>query len=142
VSGTTTSGNVDIRGSLSCNSLNSNNKLIVNGDLYFDTIVIRRPTGETGESGVYTISLYELQCWVNDTNTLYDNSSNLVTYFAYWTDKEDEVAPSIAPSSLYDNDTSESGRIGSYSESRDDLAVIIKKCPKNNHPPNTIPCFI
>jgi len=104
--------------------------LIVNDDLYFDTIVIRRPTGETGGTDEYAITLYELQCWVNDTNTLYDNSSNLVTYFAYWTDKEDEVAPSIAPSSLYDNDTSESGRIGSYSESRDDLVVIIKNVPK------------
>jgi len=130
VSGTTTTGNVDISGSLSCNSLNTNNKLIVNDDLYFDTIVIRRPTGETGVTDEYGITLYELQCWVNDTNTLYNNSSNLVTYFAYWTDKEDEVAPSMAPSSLHDNDISESGRIGSFPESRDDLVVIIKNVPK------------
>jgi len=123
-------GNTSIGGTLNVETSLTTNQLIVNDDLYFDTIVLRRPTGETGVTDEYAITLYELQCWVNDTNTLYDNSSNLVTYFAYWTDKEDEVAPSIAPSSLYDNDTSESGRIGSYSESRDDLAVIIKNVPK------------
>jgi len=116
---------------LSCNSLNTN-QLIVNDDLYFDTIVLRRPTGITGVTDEYAINLYELQCWVNNTNTLYDNSSNLVSYFAYWTDKEDEVAPSIAPSALYDNDISKSGRIGSSAESRDDLVVIIKNVPKTS----------
>jgi len=127
---------------LSCNSLNTN-QLRVNEDLFFDAIVIRRPTGETGVADEYAIALYELQCWVNDTNTLYENSSSLVSYFAYWTDKEDEVAPSIAPNKLYDNDITFSGRIGSNAESRDDLVSSnYKKCPQNIHPANTIPCFI
>jgi len=135
-------GNTSIGGTLDVETSLTTNQLIVNEDLYFDTIVIRRPTGETGVTDEYAIALYELQCWVNDTNTLYDNSSNLVSYFAYWTDKEDEVLPSKAPSSLYDNDISETGVIGSYPESRDDLVVIIKNSPKIIHPANTIPCFI
>ena len=126
----TTTGNVDISGSLNVETSLTTKQLIVNENS-FDTIVLRRPTGITGVTGDYAINLYELQCWVNNTNTLYDNSSNLVSYFAYWTDKEDEVPPSIAPSALYDNDITFSGRMGSNEESRDDLVVIIKMSPKH-----------
>jgi len=42
----------------------------------FDTIVIRKPSGY--------IILWELQCWVNNKNILYDNSSSLVSYYTYW----------------------------------------------------------
>jgi len=127
----TTTGNVDVSGSLKVETSLTTNQLIVNDDLFYDTIVMRRPTGNTGVTDEFAINIYELQCWVNDTNILYDNSSNLVSYFAYWTDKEDEVAPSIAPSALYDNDISESGRIGSFADSRDDFVVIIKNVPKH-----------
>ena len=37
--------------------------------MMFDTIVIRRPTGTTGDSnGTYYINLRELQMWVNNSN--------------------------------------------------------------------------
>ena len=47
-------------------------------DLSFDTIVIRRPTGYSGD-GSYYINLRELQCWVDNSNILYENSSILDT---------------------------------------------------------------
>jgi len=51
---------------LSCNSLNTN-QLIVNDDLYFDTIVIRRPTNiGTGKFE----GIREVQLFVNDVNVL------------------------------------------------------------------------
>ena len=39
---------------------------------YFDTIVIRRPTGLLG-SDIFLIDLKELQCWVNGVNIMINN---------------------------------------------------------------------
>ena len=52
----------------------------------FDTIVIRRPTGYSGSTATarHNINLNELQCWVNNSNILADNSSNLYVSFVYW----------------------------------------------------------
>ena len=49
---------------------------------YFDTIVIRRVNETTADS----ISLRELQCWVNGVNIMVNNG--LTSYFALWSDKE------------------------------------------------------
>ena len=65
----TTIGNVDISGSLNVETSLTTNQLIVNDDLYFDTIVIRRPTGYTAVSE-YVIMMRELQLWINDVNVL------------------------------------------------------------------------
>jgi len=68
VSGTTTTGNVDIRGSLKVDTITTN-QLIVNVDFDFDTIVIRRPTGVgTGRF----IGIRQVQLFVNDVNVLPD----------------------------------------------------------------------
>jgi len=71
VSGTTTTGNVDITRTL----VVTGNETLKNID-QFDTIVIRKPSDY--------IILWELQCWVNNENILYDNRSSLVSYFSYW----------------------------------------------------------
>jgi len=82
---------------LSCNSLNTN-QLIVTDDLYFDTIVIRIPTGVG--TGQFT-GIREVQLFVNDVNVLPDlvsqstfnvdgtplqNISN-IPFFIDWSDK-------------------------------------------------------
>ncbi len=65
----TTTGNVDISGSLNVETSLTTNQLIVNDDLYFDTIVIRRPTGVgTGQF----IGISEVQLFVNNVNVLPD----------------------------------------------------------------------
>ncbi|ADX06553.1 hypothetical protein 162310560 [Organic Lake phycodnavirus] len=94
VSGTTTTGNVDITRTL----VVSGNETLKNID-QFDTIVIRKPSGY--------IILWELQCWVNNKNILYDNSSSLVSYFSYWntsggTGDVGELGSNVASSS-YNN---------------------------------------
>jgi len=54
---------------LSCKRFSANQLIAFQSQL-FDTIVIRRPTGQTGRAGDYIINLHELQCWVNDVNIL------------------------------------------------------------------------
>ena len=69
---------------LSCNSLTTN-QLIVDNREYFDTIVIRRPTGFSGngtDASSYPIILNEIQCWVNAFNLLPD--ANTTSIFADW----------------------------------------------------------
>jgi len=67
---------------LSCNSLNTN-QLIVNDNLYFDTIVIRRPTGATYNGTDFVIALRELQCWVGGSNIMING--DIIPYFAEFT---------------------------------------------------------
>jgi len=73
---------------LECNSLTTGD-LEVNGNItkktYFDTIVVRRPTGVSGV-GSDRIGVKELQCWVNGVNIMTDNG--LTSYFASWLDKD------------------------------------------------------
>jgi len=57
--------------------------LKVDNSVYFDTIVVRGPNLSYGGSSP-AITLRELQCWVNDTNILFKNSSTLNTFFASW----------------------------------------------------------
>jgi len=62
-------GNTSIGGTLNVETSLTTNQLIVNDDLYFDTIVIRRPTGVgTGRF----IGISEVQLFVNDVNVLPD----------------------------------------------------------------------
>jgi len=110
--------------------------LIVNDDLFFNTIVIRRPTDVTGETlnGSYDINLFEFQCWVNDTKILFNNSSDLVSYFALWADKENNIGQTSdrIASLMYDNNISESGLSHSPLGVSEDVALIIKNVPKTS----------
>jgi len=56
--------------SLTTNNLTINNSLNVDTRKYFDTIVLRRPTGITGEAGDFYIALRELQVWIGGSNVL------------------------------------------------------------------------
>jgi len=68
---------------LTCNSLTTN-QLIVNDDIYFNTIVIRRFDKSTSTP----ITLSELQCWVYEENIIFNNADILNGYFANWTNND------------------------------------------------------
>ena len=78
--------------SITTNNLNVNGGVCIDNKTYFDTIVIRRPTGITGYIGganSFLVNLRELQCWVNGINILFNNG--LTSYFAEWTDKDTDI---------------------------------------------------
>ena len=114
---------------LSSNSLNTY-QIIVNENLFFNTIVIRRPTLFSGGSDP-NIVLRELQCWVNDTNILFANSGTLNAYFASWLDNSVEIDPSnpdVPASNIHDNNILtgfDTGAIGIGEHT----AIIIKNIP-------------
>jgi hypothetical protein len=94
---------ITIATDLDCNSLTTNN-LEVNGGVnidttgYFDTIVIRRPTGFSGDANFF-MGFRELQCWVNNTNILFDNG--LTSNYALWTAPETSLGG--LTEKMYDN---------------------------------------
>ncbi len=116
---------------LECNSLTTGD-LEVNGNItkktYFDTIVVRRPTGVSGV-GSDRIGVKELQCWVNGVNIMTDNG--LTSYFASWLDKDTDTGPQnvATPSTLAHNNSLED--LGGLSSSTEGLnaALIIKNIP-------------
>jgi hypothetical protein len=65
---------------------------------YFDTIVIRRPTGFSGDANFF-MGFRELQCWVNNTNILFDNG--LTSNYALWTAPETSLGG--LTEKMYDN---------------------------------------
>jgi len=80
---------IDTDTDLTSNSLTTNNILSET----FDTIVIRRPSGFSGDGSTpssYAILLNEIQCWVNANNILIDD--NTTSYFADWAvDKDEDI---------------------------------------------------
>jgi hypothetical protein len=114
---------------LECNSLTTNN-LEVNGGVnidttgYFDTIVIRRPAGFSGDANFF-LALRELQCWVNNINILFDNY--LISNYALWTDKDTSLGG--LTEKVYNNITS----VVSYevidTANSSDIALILKNIP-------------
>jgi len=121
---------ITISTDLETNSLTTNN-LEVNGGVnidttgYFDTIVIRRPTGFSGDANFY-LGFRELQCWVNNSNIIFDNANDLISNYALWSDKDTSLGGLTA--TMYDNtfvipydviDTANSS----------DIALIIKNIP-------------
>ena len=116
---------------LECNSLTTGD-LEVNGNItkktYFDTIVVRRPTGVSGV-GSDRIGVKELQCWVNGVNIMTDNG--LTSYFASWLDKDTDTGPQnvATPSTLAHNNSLED--LGALSTGSEGLnsALIIKNIP-------------
>jgi len=117
--------------SLTTNNLTINNSLSVDTRKYFDTIVLRRPTGITGEAGDFYIALRELQVWIGGSNVL--QSSGLTSLFANWAvDKEVDLGAlgggSLNKTSkLYDNVISNEYDAHSKEDnSTADIALIIK----------------
>jgi hypothetical protein len=121
---------------LTCNSLNTNHlevNNIISTSQFFDTIVLRRPTGISGSSGNNRIGIREIQCWVNGVNIMIDNG--LTSYFAYFLNKEADIGPQGAssPSTLaYNNvieinETSTGGALSSSGNVNN--ALIIKNIP-------------
>jgi hypothetical protein len=92
---------------LNCNSLTTNHlevNNIISTSQFFDTIVLRRPTGISGGGGNNRIGVKEIQCWVNGVNILVNNG--LTSIFASWLDKEVDIGPQspTTPSTLaYNN---------------------------------------
>jgi hypothetical protein len=113
-------------------------------DKEFDTIVIRRPTGITGELGSgftneFAINLREVQLWVNGSNILFPNSGILRTYFANFADNdtdigffetslEDRSAP-VVHNNIFEFGTAQVGAF-SPTDSTADIALIIKNIPR------------
>ena len=88
--------------SITLTDLNVNGTLNIDPNPYFDTIVRRRPTGFSGDA-TYYLGLRELQCWVNNSNILFDNANDLISYYALWSDKETAVRLTGTTSLIYDN---------------------------------------
>ena len=115
---------------LDCNTLTTT-QLEVNGGVnidtrtYFDTIVIRRPTGFSGDANFYS-GIRELQCWVNGVNILFSNANDLTSNYALWSAPETSLGGSTEKA--YDNNF-----IASYdvidTTNSSDIALIIKNIP-------------
>jgi len=107
----------------------------VDNSEYFDTIVIRRSTGITGEPDEFYIALRELQVWISGSNLL--QSSGLEGLFVNWAvDKELDLGSfgggSYTAPKLYDNVISNEYDAHSLeSNSTSDIALIIKGLPLN-----------
>jgi len=110
--------------------------LIVNDDLYFDTIVIRRPTGFSGggtTSSEYVIILSEIQLWVNASNRLTD--ANTTSYFADWAvDKDVDIGhfSSYLATNIYNNIIESGYGVVSPFDRDENVALIISGFPKTD----------
>ena len=107
--------------------MNVNGVLNIDKNLFFDTIVIRRPTAFSGDTTFY-IGVREIQCWVNNSNILFDNANDLISYYALWSDNETAVGLVGSTALIYDNNIStdyEAMNTGTSS----DIALIIKNIP-------------
>ena len=104
-----------------------NGTLNIDPNPYFDTIVIRRPTGFSGDT-TYYLGVRELQCWVNNSNILFDNANDLISYYALWSDKETAVGLTGTTSLIYDNNIPNDSQ-AMDTESSSDIALIIKNIP-------------
>jgi len=88
---------------LSCKRVYANQLVAFQSQL-FDTIVIRRPTGQSGRNRDFIINLQELQCWVNDVNILASNAADLVSLYALWTDKGVDIGAESPSTGAYNNE--------------------------------------
>jgi hypothetical protein len=112
---------------LECNNLNVNGVLNIDKNLFFDTIVIRRPTGFSGDV-TSNLGVRELQCWVNNSNILFDNANSLISYYALWSDNETAVGLVGSTSLIYDNNIP-TGYEAMNTGTSSDIALIIKYIP-------------
>jgi len=116
---------------LNCNSLTTNHlevDNIISTSQFFDTIVVRRPTGVSGV-GSDRIGVKELQCWVNGVNIMINNG--LTSYFANWLNKEADIGSQNASTTstlAYNNSIDDLGALSSSSENLN-ATLIIKNIP-------------
>ena len=97
---------------------------------YFDTLVVRRPTGHTGETGNYTMDFREIQVWVNGNNILKNNSGSLTSYFADFSgDRSVPLSIGEDITKIYNNLLENPSAISSNNSSS--TALIIKDIPLN-----------
>ena len=92
----------------------------------FNTIVVRRPSGVSGNS-TNSISLIEFLVWVNSVNILPTNVSSI--YFSLWTNKDEDIGHygPEAPERIYDeiiSDGSVSNSFGADNNSQNVALVI------------------
>ena len=128
-------GNVEVGGNLTSKSLTTGNLLIEGGvDIdtgeYFDTLVLRRPTGNTGVTDDYFIIGREIQLWVNGSNVL--TCSGVNAYYADWSvDKNTPKNFNLDPSGSINNVIeSDLGFVSSSDDSdNSNIALIIKDIP-------------
>ena len=115
--------------SLKITQLEVNGGVNINTSKYFDTMVIRRPTGITGIVDDYRITLRELQCWVNGVNIMINNG--LTSYFTFWTNKGLDYgftnASTLAYNNTIESTTSTDGAVSLTNNINDTL--IIKNIP-------------
>ena len=107
-------------------SLNVDNNIISYDSKKFNTIVLRKTSGVSGNT-TFSISLIEFQVWVNSVNILPTDISS--TYFSLWTDKDEDIGHYAleAPERIYDeiiNDSSVSNSFGGDSNSQEVALVI------------------
>ena len=133
------SGNTTIGGTLDVETSLTTNQLIVNDSLLFDTIVLRRPnevtTTNNSVSNPGSINIRELQCWVNEVNILATNAGSLNSYFAYWSDKENDIGyrSTFSPELAYNDIINSSTDFAIGPENcATDFAFIIKNVPKSS----------
>ena len=123
-------GNTSIGGTLDVETSLTTNQLIVNDDLYFDTIVIRRPTGTTYNETDFIIALMELQCWVNGTNIMING--DIIPYFAEFTNKDVDVGSYLSVTNINNNNI-ETGSGGAHSPTdydNENISLICKEIPR------------
>jgi len=100
--------------------------------------VIRRPnlvtTTDTSVANAGSINITELQCWVNEVNILATNAGSLNSYFAYWSDKENDIGPHTTtnvPERAYNEIINAGADLAmSVENGSTDVALIIKNVPK------------
>jgi hypothetical protein len=120
----TTSSNL-IFNSLTTNHLEVDN--IISTSKFFDTIVVRRPTG-IPSSGNLRVGVKEIQCWVDGVNIMLDNG--LKSYFASFLNKEVDIGSQNVgtPSTLaYNNIINDEGALSNSGDINN--ALIIKNIP-------------
>jgi hypothetical protein len=105
-----------------------NENINLNTTTYFNTIVIRRPTGITGgldNANKNVINLNELQVWVNDTNIIINNG--LTSFDVNFNDKDTIIKSSAEE--IYNNVIEEDTGTASGPSSTIEVALIIKNIP-------------
>jgi hypothetical protein len=126
---------------LDCNSLTTNNLEVnksvhIDTSKYFNTIVIRRPTGTSGVVGDFFISLRELQVWIDAVNLL--QTEGITAIFTDWTGDKITAIPERDPSGGVSYDainlfnesfTSPNDVESKENQSNSNTAVIIRNIP-------------
>ena len=129
---------ITIATDLECNSLTTSN-LNVDTRKKIDTIVLRRPTGITGEAGDFYLAFRELQCWVNGSNLLQSTATTKFSFFAnFLLDKELGIGElktttlglTHLASNIYNNDFSRVYDSHSKENNSDEnISLIIRNIP-------------